>query len=93
MPQETREVSTGLRLFHTPRNCCSQIKQNKGPFVDQATHAGETSHIKIHFPIGLITVRPCQISGKIREITRHSLEEYNIIKRIKTKLVDCNTRK
>ena len=91
LPQETREFSTGL--FQTPRNCCSQIKQNKGLFVDESTHAGGTSLTKIIFSIGLITVRPCQISGKIREITRHSLEQYNAIKRIKTILVDCTTRK
>ena len=47
----------------------------------------ETSHTKTSFSIGLITVRPCQISGKISEITRHCLEEYDVIKRIKTKLV------
>lgn len=55
--------------------------------IDKPTNAGETSHTKTNFSIGLITVRPCQISGKISEITRHCLEGYNIIKRIKTKLV------
>ena len=47
LPQETREFSTGL--FQTPRNCCSQIKQNKGLFVDETTHAGGTSHTQIIF--------------------------------------------